>query len=376
MRILVAPQEFKGTLTAVQAASAMREALTAVLGSVQLDVAPLSDGGPGFVDALLNAARGEARQSLVEDPFGRQVAAGWGMIAAGRTAVVEMAAASGLTLLAASEHDPRRTSTFGTGELIGAALDASCEQILLGVGGSATNDGGAGAAAALGVRFLDAHGQPLPRGGAALARLERIDLSGRDPRLERVQLFVAADVNNPLCGPTGASSVYGPQNGADAQTVSELDGALARLAQVTLREIGCDFANLAGAGAAGGLAFGMLAFCGAQLRSGFELVCHQLGLEQRIEGADLVLTGEGRLDRQSSYGKGPGSLAALAKRHGKRTVIFAGRVDRSFSAADSLFDEVLEVSTRQFGLDPSAATPAQLLQAAVEHWACGLNSPS
>ena len=376
MRILVAPQEFKGTLTAVQAASTMREALTAVLGSVQLDVAPLSDGGPGFVDALLNAARGEARQSLVEDPLGRPVAARWGVIGAGRTAVVEMAAASGLTLLTASERDPRRTSTFGTGELIRAALDASCEQILLGVGGSATNDGGTGAAAALGVRFLDAHGQPLPRGGAALARLERIDLTGRDPRLERVQLFVAADVNNPLCGPTGASSVYGPQKGADAQMVSELDGALARLAQVTLREIGRDFANLAGAGAAGGLAFGMLAICGAQLRSGFELVCHQLGLEQRLERADLVLTGEGRLDRQSSYGKGPGSLAALAKRHGKRTVIFAGRVDRSFSAADSLFDEVLEVSTRQFGLDPAASTAAQLLQAAVAHWARGLNSPS
>ena len=376
MRILVAPQEFKGTLTAVQAASAMREALAAVLGSVQLDVAPLSDGGPGFVDALLNAARGEARQSLVEDPLGRPVAARWGMIGGGRTAIVEMAAASGLTLLATSERDPRRTSTFGTGELIRAALDASCEQILLGVGGSATNDGGAGAAAALGVRFLDAHGHPLPRGGAALARLERIDLTGRDPRLETVQLFVAADVNNPLCGPTGASSVYGPQKGADAQTVSELDGALARLAQVTLREIGRDFANLAGAGAAGGLAFGMLAFCGAQLRSGFELVCHQLGLEQRIERADLVLTGEGRLDRQSSYGKGPGSLAALAKRHGKRTVIFAGRVDRTFSAAESLFDEMLEVSTRQFGLDPAASTPAQLLEAAVKHWARGLNSPS
>jgi glycerate kinase len=369
MRILVAPQEFKGTLTAVQAASAMRDALAGVLGSAQLDVAPLSDGGPGFVDALLNAARGEARQSLVEDPLGRPVTARWGMIGGGRTAVLEMAAASGLSLLAASERDPRRTSTFGTGELIRAALDASCEQILLGVGGSATNDGGTGAAAALGVRFYDAQEQPLSRGGAALARLERIDLIGRDPRLERVQLFVAADVNNPLCGPTGASSIYGPQKGADAQMVSELDGALARLAQVTVRQIGRDFANLAGAGAAGGLAFGMLAFCGAQLRSGFELVCHELKLEERVQRADLVLTGEGRLDRQSSYGKGPGQLAALAKRHGKRTVIFAGRVDPTFSPAESPFDEVLEVSTRQFGLDPAASTPAQLLRAAAEHWA-------
>ena len=376
MRILVAPQEFKGTLTAVQAASAMGEALAAVLGSAELDVAPLSDGGPGFVDALLNAARGEARQSLVEDPLGRPVTARWGTIGGGRTAILEMAAASGLSLLAASERDPRRTSTFGTGELIRAALDAGCQQILLGVGGSATNDGGTGAAAALGVRFLDAHGQQVPRGGAALARLEQIDLTGRDPRLEKVQLFVAADVNNPLCGPSGASSIYGPQKGADAQMVSELDAALGRLAQVTARQIGRDFANVAGAGAAGGLAFGLLAFCGAHLRSGFELVCHQLGLEQRVQRADLVLTGEGRLDRQSSYGKGPGSLATLAKRHGKRTVIFAGRVDPTFSPAESPFDEVLEVSTRKFGLDPAASTPVQLLRVAVEHWARGVDLPS
>src|SRR5215467_6437882 len=373
MHILVAPQEFKGTLTAVQAASAMRDALAGVLGSAELDVAPLSDGGPGFVDALLNAARGQAWQSLVEDPLGRPVTARWGTIGGGRTAILEMAAASGLSLLAASERDPRRTSTFGTGELIRAALDAGCQQILLGVGGSATNDGGTGAAAALGVRFLDAPGQPLPRGGAALARLEQIDLTGRDPRLEKVQLFVAADVNNPLCGPSGASSIYGPQKGADAQMVSELDAALGRLAQVTARQIGRDFANVAGAGAAGGLAFGMLAFCGAQLRSGFELVCHELGLEQRVQRADLVLTGEGRLDRQSSYGKGPGSLATLAKRHGKRTVIFAGRVDPTFSPAESPFDEVLEVSTRKFGLDPAASTPVQLLRVAVEHWARGVD---
>jgi len=158
--------------------------------------------------------------------------------------------------------------------------------------------------------------------------------------------------------------------------VSELDAALARLAQVTARQIGRDFANVAGAGAAGGLAFGLLAFCGAHLRSGFELVCHQLGLEQRVQRADLVLTGEGRLDRQSSYGKGPGSLATLAKRHGKRTVIFAGRVDPTFSPAESPFDEVLEVSTRKFGLDPAASTPVQLLRAAVEHWARGVDLPS
>jgi glycerate 2-kinase len=369
MRILVAPQEFKGTLTAVQAASAIRDAIGRVLTSAQLDLAPLSDGGPGFVDALLGAAQGEQRQSLVQDPLGRPVAARWGTIAGGRTAVLEMAAASGLLRLAFPERDPRRTTTFGTGELIRAALDANCRQILLGIGGSATNDGGAGAAEALGVRFFDGEGKPLARGGAALAQLKRIDLAGRDPRLNQVQLWVAADVTNPLVGPTGASAVYGPQKGADPKMVLELDLALFRLAEVTRAQIGRDVAGEPGAGAAGGLGFGLMAFCGAQLKSGFKLVCEALNLEERIERADIVATGEGRLDRQNSYGKGPGALAALAKRKGKRIVIFAGKVDASFSASDSPFDEVLEVSTRQFGLDPATSTPRRLLEAGVEHWA-------
>jgi glycerate kinase len=369
MRILVAPQEFKGTLTAVQAAGAIRDAIGRVLNSAELDFAPMSDGGPGFVDALLGAGHGEQRESLVQDSLGRPVTARWGTIDDGRRAVVEMAAASGLSLLAPSERDPRRTSTFGTGELLRAALDAECEQILLGIGGSATNDGGAGAAEALGIRFLDGEEKRLPRGGAALARLERIELAGRDPRLERVQIWVAADVTNPLLGPTGASAIYGPQKGADPTTASELDSALSRLAEVTRTQLGRDLANVPGAGAAGGLGFGLMAFCGGQLKSGFNLVCEALHLDQRVEQADVVVTGEGRLDRQSGYGKGPGSIATLAKRKGKRTVIFAGRVDPTFALGESPFDEVLEVSTRQFGLDPTSSTPRELLEAAVEQWA-------
>ena len=369
MRIVVAPQEFKGTLTAVQAAGAIATAVHRVLASAQLDLAPISDGGPGFVDALLGAAQGEQRQSLVQDPLGRPLTARWGTIAGGRTAVIEMAAASGLVLLSSSERDPRHTTTFGTGELIRAALDAGCEQILLGIGGSATNEGGAGAAEALGIRFLDREGKPLPRGGAPLARLDRIDVTERNARLDRVQLWVAADVTNPLLGPTGASNIYGPQKGASPKMVSELDLALSRLAEVSRAQLGRDFANVPGAGAAGGLGFGLLTFCGAQIKSGFKLVCEALHLEERIEKADVVLTGEGRLDRQSSYGKGPGALAALAKRKGKRAVIFAGKVDASFSRSNSPFDEVLEVSTRQFGLDPEASSPRELLEAGVEHWA-------
>ena len=302
------------------------------------------------------------------DPLGRPITAEWGTIAKGRTAVLEMAAASGLSLLGPSERDPQRTTTFGTGELIRAALDAGCRQILLGAGGSGTNDGGTGAAAALGAHFMDTRHQELPQGGASLARLEEIDLSGLDAKLRVAQLWVAADVNNPLLGPNGASAIYGPQKGADPQMVLQLDEALSRLSKVAARTLGRDFANVPGAGAAGGLAFGLMAFCGAQLKSGFELVCRELDLEKRIEAADVVVTGEGRLDRQSSYGKGPGSIAQLAKRKGKRTVIFAGRVEPTYSAPDAPFDEVFEVSTPQFGLEPTTATPVQLLQAAVAQW--------
>src|SRR5215472_12368774 len=278
MRILIAPQEYKGTLTAVEAASAIASAIRRVVGSAELDIAPLSDGGPGFVSALLDAARGEPRDCRVQDPVGRPINARWGTIAQGKIAVLEMAAASGLSLLAASERDPRQTTTFGTGELIRAALDANCERILLGIGGSATNDGGAGAAQALGVKFLSGDGKPLPRGGAALARLENIDLTGRDSRLNLVELLIAADVNNPLLGPTGASNIYGPQKGATPEIVRELDRALARLAEVTRTLLRRDYSNVPGAGAAGGLAFGLMSFLGGQLKSGFELVSEALHL--------------------------------------------------------------------------------------------------
>ena len=368
MRILISPQEFKGTLTAVQAADAIASAIARVLPSAQLELAPIADGGPGFVDALVGASGGKYRESQVEDPLGRPITARWGMLGED-TAVLEMAAASGLLRLSPTERDPRRASTFGTGQLIRAALDAKCQRIFLGIGGSGTNDGGAGAAEALGVRFLDREGKPLPRGGAALAGLERIDLAGRDPRLEAVQLRVAADVTNPLLGPTGASAIYGPQKGADAKAVDELDVALSRLAEVTRALLGQDLATVSGAGAAGGLAFGLVAFCGGQLKRGFEVVAETLGLEERAGRADVVIVGEGRLDQQSAYGKGPGSLAALAKRQGKRTVIFAGRVDPSYSSSMSPFDQVVEVSAGRAGLDPTTSTARALLEAAAEDWA-------
>lgn len=368
MRILIAPQEFKGTLTAVQATEAIAGAIARVLPSAELELAPIADGGPGFVDALVGATGGKYRVSQVQDPLGRPITARWGVLGED-TAVLEMAAASGLLRLLPTERDPRRASTYGTGEMIRTALDANCRRIFLGIGGSATNDGGAGAAEALGVRFLDRNGKSLPQGGAALADLERIDIAGRDPRLDAVQLRVAADVTNPLLGPTGASAIYGPQKGADAQAVAELDRALSRLADVTRDLLGEDLETVPGAGAAGGLAFGLMAFCGGQLKRGFEVVAETLGLEERAGRADVVIVGEGRLDQQSAFGKGPGSLAALAKGKGRRTVIFAGKVDPSYSPSMSPFDEVVEVSAGRAGQNLTTSSARTLLEAAAEDWA-------
>lgn len=366
MRILISPQEFKGTMTAAEAAAVLARAIGDELPSAELDVAPIADGGPGMLDVILGAVKGERRISTVEGPLGDFVQAAWGITSDG-AALIEMAAASGLVLLARDRRDPRRTSTFGTGQLIRAALDAGCRRIVVGLGGSATNDGGTGAVAALGVRFLDAQGGDLPRGGAALAHLARIDLTARDPRLESTELSVAVDVNNPLCGPTGASRIYGPQKGADGAAVQELDAALQHLAEVALDPMRERIDLQPGAGAAGGLAFGLVAFCGGQLRSGFDLVAGFVDLDRRIARADVILTGEGRLDEQTAFGKGPGALAWRARRALKRTVIFAGSVDASFAPERSPFDEVIALSAPSER--PLRSQAAAALEQAGRNWA-------
>lgn len=368
MRILVAPQEFKGTLTASQAARAIEAGIRSALPEVRLDVCPIADGGPGTVDALLDALGGERRTANVHDPLGRPIDAVWGLIESGATAVIEMAAASGLALLRPEELDARRASTFGTGELIRAALDAGCMKVIVGVGGSATNDGGTGAATALGVRFLDERGTPLPLGGAALTRLARIDVSGRDRRLDGVDLLVATDVTNPLYGPEGASVVYGPQKGADPAAVAELDAGLVHLAKLVREQLGVDLALKPGTGAAGGLAYGLCVFCGGRMAPGFDLIAKAVRLSARIARADVVVTGEGRLDSQTVHGKGPGELARRARKRGVRVVIFAGVVDPSFDTNSGLFDEVVAVA-QPGSRPPGTGEAASLLEAAAERWA-------
>ncbi|WPB79765.1 glycerate kinase [Archangium violaceum] len=358
-RWLVAPQEFKGTLTAAEAAAALSEGLRQGAPGVELDVAPLADGGPGTVDALLAGVGGERVTCTVPGPLGAPVRATYGLLDSGRTAVIEMAAASGLTLLAPGERDPRRASTEGTGELMRAALEQGCERLILGLGGSATNDGGTGALMALGFRFLDAQGAPLPPGGAALKRLARVDTSGRHPRLSKVELLVATDVTAPLLGPDGAAYLFGPQKGADEAAVVELESALARLAEL----VAPGFAQTPGAGAAGGFGYGLLALAGGKIVSGYELVARTLRLSERLATAQAVLTGEGRFDRQTALGKGPGSLAKEARALGKHTVMFAGAVAPGTDGAP--FDEVVEVSA----LAPPGFSHAEALRHAGTWWA-------
>ncbi len=324
MRIIVAPDSFKGSLTAREAAQAMARGIRQVFPESEILEIPIADGGEGTVEALVAATRGALRHTTVRGPLGEPVDAAWGVLGDGRTAVIEMAAASGLTRVPAGRRDPRITSTFGTGELVRAALEAGLRRIILGIGGSATNDGGAGLARALGARFLDADRLDLPEGGAALARLARIEVSGLDSRLSETELLVACDVDNPLCGPRGASAIYGPQKGATPEMVADLDAALGVFAGVAARATGRDVARIPGAGAAGGLGAGLLFFTPARLRPGVAIVLDAAGFEALAQDADLVITGEGRTDAQTAMGKAPVGVAAAAKRQGVPVICLSG----------------------------------------------------
>ena len=326
MRVLLAPQEFKGSLTALEAISAIGIGIERVLPHADLDRLPLADGGPGTVNAIVIGLGGRYALSSVDGPLGEPVSARWALIDDGRTAVIEMAAASGLHLIPPGHFDARRASSSGTGELIRAAIAAGVNRILVGIGGSATNDGGAGMAAALGVRFLDDDDRPLPPGGSALARLARLDDSALDPRLDAVEVVALADVRNTLCGPDGASAVYGPQKGADLAAVTELDWALDNYAAVVERDRGVAVRDLPGAGAGGGLVAGLVAFAGARIESGVQRIAGALDLPTHVSKAQLVITGEGRLDRQSTFGKTVAGVAAAAAQAGVPCLAVAGTI--------------------------------------------------
>jgi glycerate kinase len=325
MHILIAPDSYKGSLSALDVANAMETGAKRVFPGATFDRVPIADGGEGTVNALVAATNGAFRKTRVRGPRGDAVNAKWGLLGGGKTAVIEMAAASGLPLLAPDRRDALNACTYGTGELMRAALDAGVTTVILGIGGSATNDGGTGFARALGAKFLDASGNALPPGGAALAGLSSIDLSGLDPRLEKTEIRVACDVDNPLCGPRGASAVFGPQKGASPAEVRRLDAALGVFAAVAAQTTGkTAVAETPGAGAAGGLGAGLLHFTGATLMPGVALVLDAVKFDERVKKADLVFTGEGRTDFQTAYGKAPAGVAQAAKKRAVPVVCLSG----------------------------------------------------
>lgn len=324
MRIVVAPDSFKGSVSATGTANAMEKGIKAVFPHAEVIKVPIADGGEGTVEALVTATNGQIIYQDVVGPLGDSVSAYWGILGDGKTAVIEMAAASGLPLVSHDKKDPRITTTYGTGQLIKAALDKGLEKIIIGIGGSATNDGGCGLAQALGGKFLDADGYELPYGGAALAKLDQVDLSELDKRLAVTTIIVACDVDNPLCGPKGASAVYGPQKGASPEMVIELDAALKNFASKAGKATGKDVAEYPGAGAAGGLGAGLLFFTNATLRPGVEIILETTGFESLVKSAQLVITGEGRTDFQTAFGKAPVGVAKLAKKYNVPTVCLSG----------------------------------------------------
>jgi glycerate 2-kinase len=338
MKIVIAPDSFKESLTALQVADAIAAGMREVWPDATYVKVPVADGGEGTVQAMIDALGGRRVDVRVTGPLGQVVDAFYGD--AGGLAVIEMAAASGLEGVPPDLRDPRTATSRGTGELIRAALDAGSRRFVLGVGGSATNDGGAGMLQALGVRLLDGDGRDLGPGGTELARLDRIDASGLDARVRETEFHIACDVDNPLVGPRGASAVFGPQKGATPDMVRQLDAALAHFADVIRRDLGQDVAQLPGAGAGGGIAAAMVVFLQGQLRPGIEIVTEAVGLDAAVRDADLVVTGEGRIDGQTVNGKTPMGVAKVARRNGKPVVAIGGSLARD---ADAVYTEGIEV---------------------------------
>ena len=324
MKIVIAPDSYKECLSALQVATLIESGFREIFPTADYIKVPMADGGEGTVEAMVEATRGSLVPVTVRGPLGNAVEAFYGLTGDGSTAVIEMATASGLELVPPKKRNPLRTTSYGTGQLIRSALDAGARKFILGIGGSATNEGGIGMLQALGVRLLDAQGQEVEPTGLGLGRLARIDMSGIDPRLAETVIDVACDVDNPLCGPRGASAIFGPQKGATPEMVQQLDGYLQNFAAITLRDLGIAMADIAGAGAAGGMGGGMYAFLCGRLRPGSEIVTEAVGLDALVKDADLVITGEGRIDGQTAFGKAPVGVARVAKRHNKPVIAIGG----------------------------------------------------
>jgi glycerate kinase len=367
MRVVIAPDKFKGSLSAPEAAEAMMRGVARVMPGAAIDRVPMADGGEGTVEALVAATGGSYREARVTGPLGEPITARFGLLGDGRTAAIEMASASGLVLVPPSRRNPMIATTRGTGELLLAAISAGARRVIVGIGGSATNDGGAGLGQALGYRLLDDDGRELPPGGGSLDRLARIDPTGRHPALDEIEVAVACDVTNPLCGPTGASAVYGPQKGATPEMVAILDANLAHFATIAERDLGVAISDVPGSGAAGGLGGGLVAFVSGRLEKGVDLVIEAVDLADRLAAADLCLTGEGALDAQSAFGKTAVGVARLAYAMGCPTLALAGTIGLGAEAAlEQGIDAYFSICPGPISLDESMTRAGELLESATE----------
>ncbi|GAX89502.1 glycerate kinase [Effusibacillus lacus] len=367
MKFVVAPDSYKGSLTAREACEAMEKGIRKVVPDANVIKVPMADGGEGTVQSLVDATGGRILTHAVTNPIGEKVTAKYGILGDGETAVIEMAEASGLYLVPKDRRNPLHTTTFGTGELIRAALDHGCRKFILGIGGSATNDGGIGMAQALGVKFLDDSGTDLPFGGGSLGQLSRIDLAGIDPRLKECTFTVACDVDNPLTGPQGASHVFGPQKGATPDMIQILDQNLLHYSQIIERDLGKSIRELPGAGAAGGLGAGMVAFLGAVLKRGVDIVIEATGIEEKVAGADLVFSGEGQVDFQTERGKTPFGVAKVAQRAGVPVILVAGSIGEGVEILyQHGVQSVFSMVNRPMTLEEAMENAHVLLEAAIE----------
>ena len=367
MKIVIAPDSFKGSLTALQVAEAIEVGLRRVFPSAAIEKVPMADGGEGTVQSLVDATSGQILTAQVLDPLGNSINAQYGVLGDGVTAVIEMAAASGLTLVPLDKRDPRVTTTYGTGELIRAALAHGCRKLIIGIGGSATNDGGAGMAQALGAKLLTASGEQIKPGGGHLATLNSIDLSELDPRITETETVVACDVNNPLTGEQGASYVYGPQKGATREMIEMLDANLAHFDKILQRDLSKSVGNVPGAGAAGGLGAGLMAFVDASLKSGIEIVTEAAQLSKRLADADLVITGEGQINFQTVFGKTPVGVARVAKTHNIPVIAIAGSIaDDSDGVYDAGIDAMIDIVPEPMPLETAIENATALTEIAAE----------
>ncbi|MBK0035228.1 glycerate kinase [Erwinia sp. S43] len=359
MKIVIAPDSYKESLSALDVASQIEKGFREIFPHAHYVKLPVADGGEGTVEAMVAATGGKIIPLRVTGPLGNPVDAFYGLSGDGCCAIIEMAAASGLEQVPPASRDVLHATSWGTGELIRHALDSGIEHVIIGIGGSATNDGGAGMVQALGVKLLNHQGEEIGPGGAALAQLANIDVSGLDPRIARCRIEVACDVTNPLTGEQGASAVFGPQKGATPQQVRQLDAALAHFAAIIQRDLAVDVLNVPGGGAAGGMGAGLYAFCQATLRPGIEIVTDALGLDELVRDATLVITGEGRIDSQTIHGKVPVGVARIAKRYNKPVIAIAGSLTSDVGVVhqhglDAVFSVIYRICSLEEALQEAA----------------------